>query len=79
MISATCNIVVRDSGIGISDAIKNKIFDPFFRGDLSRNTNGAGLGLTLSRKIVENHKGGIIIKSEENKGTNVMISLPISS
>lgn len=70
---------VDDNGIGIEKNILEKIFEPFFRGDASRNTIGAGLGLTLSKKIIENHKGTISIKSELNKGTNVIISLPLSS
>ncbi|MCC7160375.1 HAMP domain-containing histidine kinase [Candidatus Nomurabacteria bacterium] len=70
---------INDNGVGIREDILNKIFDPFFRGDASRHTNGAGLGLTLSKKIIENHKGTIVIKSQVNKGTNVIISLPISS
>ena len=72
-------IEINDSGVGIPEDILGKIFDPFFRGDTSRNTEGAGLGLTLSKKIIENHKGIISIKSQINKGTNVIISLPISS
>ncbi len=72
-------LTISDTGYGISKEIIEKIFDPFFRGDASRNTDGAGLGLTLSKKIIENHKGTISIKSHENKGTNVIISLPISS
>ena len=72
-------VTVSDSGIGISKGIIHLIFDPFFRGDASRNTSGAGLGLTLSKKIIENHEGNISIKSMENKGTSVVISLPISS
>jgi len=72
-------IEINDNGVGIPEDILGKIFDPFFRGDTSRNTEGAGLGLTLSKKIIENHKGIISIKSQINKGTNVIISLPISS
>ena len=72
-------LTVSDNGSGIPKDILNKIFDPFFRGDASRNTSGAGLGLTLSKKIIENHRGTISIKSQVNKGTNVIISLPISS
>lgn len=72
-------LTISDNGIGIPKNIINKIFDPFFRGDLSRSTEGAGLGLTLSKKIIENHKGTISIKSQVNNGTNVVISLPISS
>ena len=79
IISNNYIITISDNGIGIKDEIINKIFDPFFRGDESRSTEGAGLGLTLSKKIIENHKGKISIKSQVNKGTNVIISLPISS
>jgi signal transduction histidine kinase len=72
-------ITTRDNGSGISKEAIDKIFDPFFRGDKARTTNGAGLGLTLSKRIIESHKGTIEIKSEENKGTNVIISLPLAS
>lgn len=79
-ISSTKYILsISDSGIGISKNIIHKIFDSFFRGDFSRSTEGAGLGLTLSKKIIEHHKGTISIKSQVNKGTNVIISLPIFS
>lgn len=72
-------VTIKDSGIGIREDILSKIFDPFFRGDEARSTEGAGLGLTMSKKIIENHKGTISIKSQENKGASVIISLPISS
>jgi signal transduction histidine kinase len=72
-------ITITDNGSGISKDAIDKIFDPFFRGDKARNTNGAGLGLTLSKKIIENHKGTISIKSQENKGTSVLIALPLAS
>jgi signal transduction histidine kinase len=72
-------ITISDNGVGIPKNIIHKIFDPFFRGNVSRTANGAGLGLTLVKKIIENHKGTIVVKSEEKKGTNVIISLPISS
>ena len=73
-------ITISDNGSGIAKESIDKIFDPFFRGDDgSRSTNGAGLGLTLSKKIIENHKGTIAIKSRLGKGTSVIISLPLSS
>jgi signal transduction histidine kinase len=72
-------LTLNDNGAGISKDIVDKIFDPFFRGDASRSTEGAGLGLTLSKKIIENHKGTISINSLENKGTSVIITLPIAS
>lgn len=70
---------INDNGVGIAKDIIDKIFDPFFRGNSSSNVKGAGLGLTLVKKIIERHNGTISIKSQENKGTNVTISLPISS
>ena len=70
-------INITDNGVGIKEDLIDKIFDPFFRADLSRNTEGAGLGLALAKKIVEEHKGTIVVKSEFGKGTNVIISLPI--
>ncbi|MEI6581078.1 MAG: HAMP domain-containing sensor histidine kinase [bacterium] len=79
IVSSKYVLTISDNGVGIKEDIIEKIFDPFFRGDTSRSTEGAGLGLTLSKKIVENHKGMISIKSQVNKGTNVIISLPISS
>jgi signal transduction histidine kinase len=72
-------ITISDNGVGIPNDILSKIFEPFFRGEEARHTNGAGLGLTLSKKIIENHHGVIAIKSVVNKGTSVIISLPITS
>ncbi len=79
IISNNYVVTITDNGVGIPENIIGKVFDPFFRADASRNTNGAGLGLTLSKKIIENHNGTIVIKSLINKGTSVIISLPISS
>lgn len=75
-ISGRYVLEITDDGIGISPETLSKIFDPFFRGNTSRNTNGAGLGLTLAKKIIENHDGEIKIESEISKGTKVKISLP---
>jgi signal transduction histidine kinase len=72
-------ITISDNGSGIPKNIIDKIFDPFFRGEGARNTSGAGLGLSLSKKIIESHKGTILIKSQEHRGTDVVISLPIVS
>jgi len=72
-------ITISDNGVGIQKNILHRIFDPFFRGDGTRSSSGAGLGLTLAKKIIENHRGAISIKSQQNKGTIVIITLPISS
>lgn len=72
-------VTVTDTGIGIAPKTLEKIFEPFFQGDSSRKNSGAGLGLTLARKIVDSHHGTIVIKSKENHGTKAVISVPLSS
>ncbi|MGN0655238.1 MAG: sensor histidine kinase, partial [Ruminiclostridium sp.] len=59
---------ITDSGIGIADEDKDKIFNPFFTGDKSHNKEGSGLGLPLTKNIVEKLGGEISFSSELNKG-----------
>lgn len=55
-------IEVADDGVGIPNNIRNTLFDPFVRGDASRKSDGgSGLGLSIAKKIVENHGGEISI------------------
>jgi len=63
-----------DTGKGISKKNINKIFNPFF----TTHHKGTGLGLLISRKIVEEHKGSIEVKSKVGKGANFIIKIPIS-
>jgi len=73
-------VVVWDTGIGIAPENMEKIFDGFFRVDTpySRVTEGTGLGLPLSKKLVELHGGKLSLASEGlNKGTSVRFTLPI--
>ena len=75
-------IVVWDTGIGIASENMGKIFEGFFRVDTpySRITEGTGLGLPLSKKLVELHGGKLSVESEGlNKGTSVRFTLPIIS
>jgi len=69
-------ISVNDNGSGISEENLAKIFDPFFT--TKAVGEGTGLGLSISLKIIENHKGQIAYKSEINKGTEVIITLPVN-
>jgi len=59
---------VSDNGIGISETIKDKIFIPYF----TTRKNGSGIGLTLSKSIIEAHKGTIYYKSKKEKTTFVV-------
>jgi two-component system CheB/CheR fusion protein len=75
-------IVVWDTGVGIAPENMEKIFEGFFRVDTpySRVTEGTGLGLPLSRKLVELHGGKLSAESAGlNKGTSVRFTLPIIS
>jgi signal transduction histidine kinase len=71
-------IEIRDHGIGLSAHDLERAFTPFFRSDRSRarNTGGVGLGLALSRRIVEAHGGTISLESRPGEGTTVRVVLP---
>lgn len=73
-------IVVTDNGIGISPEAQEKVFEPFYRTDDSRSraTGGYGLGLSLTKSIVDAHGGVIQLNSTPGCGTTVMIWLPHS-
>ena len=74
---AGVEIEVADTGDGIPAADRDRVFDAFFRGgeDASRSSDGAGLGLAVSRAIVERHGGRIWLEPGED-GTRVRFSLP---
>lgn len=69
-------IVIKDNGIGFNEQYKNKIFTIFQRLHNSGTYTGTGIGLSIGKKIVENHKGIIFSKSEENVGAEFHIILP---
>jgi len=65
-----------DEGIGIDKNEQDQVFQPFYRASNARNISGHGLGLSLTKKIIEIHKGEISIKSVLTKGTVISISFP---
>jgi two-component system CheB/CheR fusion protein len=74
-------VMVWDTGIGIAPENMGKIFEGFFRVDTpySQITEGTGLGLPLSRKLVELHGGELLVESKGlNCGTSVSFKLPLS-
>ena len=72
-------LIVQDNGQGIPKEDLPYIFERFYRADKSRNrlTGGAGIGLTITKSLVEAHKGKITVESELNKGTTFKVSIPI--
>lgn len=65
---------VHDQGPGIEPETAKQMFNPFF----STQDSGTGLGLTITRRIVEGHHGSISFESEKGKGTTFFIRLPVS-
>jgi heavy metal sensor kinase len=69
-------ISIRDTGVGISSADLNRIFERFYRCDQSRSQPGTGLGLSLARAIARAHGGDITVKSAVGQGSTFTIMLP---
>lgn len=67
---------LRDNGVGIADADRRHLFDDFYRGASAAMAPGSGLGLALSKRIVDLHKGKISVAETGNKGTSFEVLLP---
>jgi two-component system NtrC family sensor kinase len=74
---AVCLITVRDDGAGIPPEILPKVFEPFVT--TKEHNHGTGLGLAVSRSIIQRHSGTINLQSELGRGTTVTITLPVFS
>ncbi len=70
-------ITVKDYGKGIAKEDITKIFNKYFSASKKFRKIGTGLGLYLSKEIIEAHKGSLVVQSEENKYTEFCITLPI--
>ncbi|WP_297637351.1 HAMP domain-containing sensor histidine kinase [uncultured Clostridium sp.] len=70
-------IIIKDTGIGIPDNMKENIFEPFFTVDKSRSRKlgGAGIGLSIVKSILDKHNGEIIVSDNEDKGSIFTIKL----
>lgn len=66
-------IEISDSGVGIADSEKDRIFRPFF----STKPGGTGLGLPITRRVIEEHGGTVSFESQVGRGTRFTIRLPL--
>jgi signal transduction histidine kinase len=66
-------IEVSDTGVGMSEEVKQRLFEPFFS---TKGPNGTGLGLSTSYSIIAHHGGEILVHAEEGKGTTFMLVFP---
>ena len=73
-------VSVKDTGIGIPKDSVQKVFDRFYKSDLSRGKDkkGTGLGLAVVHNIVEQHGGTIQVASQEGKGSTFTLWLPVN-
>jgi signal transduction histidine kinase len=73
------HVSVKDNGIGMSEEDTSKLFTPYFRSDnpLARHQPGTGLGLTIVRGIIEQHRGRIWVESQIDSGTTFHFTIPI--
>jgi signal transduction histidine kinase len=69
-------INITDTGSGMPEHIKAKIFDPFYT--TKEVGEGTGLGMSISHGIIEKHSGSIKVHSESGKGSEIIIILPLT-
>ena len=69
-------VEIKDYGIGMEEEEAKKIFDRFYQVDKSHTKPGAGIGMTIAKRIVELSGGKIEVESKLNKGTTFIVTLP---
>lgn len=79
-LDGNAQLIVNDTGIGISKSDQTKIFDRFYRVETSRSrsSGGSGLGLNIAESIVQSHLGNISVTSQIGKGSTFTINLPLN-
>jgi two-component system nitrogen regulation sensor histidine kinase NtrY len=70
-----CRIWIKDSGSGIPEGIRGRVFEPYF----TSKAEGAGLGLAIVERIVFDHDGTIWFETQEGVGTTFIIDLPLGT
>lgn len=69
----TVELSIEDTGQGMSEDVREKIFEPYF----TTRDFGSGIGLTLVYKVVKEHMGEITVKSEEGRGSSFIVTFPV--
>jgi signal transduction histidine kinase len=72
-VNGAVEVRVDDDGRGIEGSDLRRIFDPFF----TRSPDGTGLGLTIVRRIIEQHHGSVVVESEPGQGSTFILRLPV--
>ncbi|HYJ62163.1 MAG TPA: substrate-binding domain-containing protein [Parafilimonas sp.] len=74
----TVKIIVEDNGIGMNKTSVEHAFELFYQGE-NENYRGSGLGLAVSKELIQLHRGTIAVESEKRKGTKFIITLPLEN
>jgi len=72
-VAGAVRLRIADSGVGMSAETQGRLFEPFF----TTKPRGVGLGLAVTKRIVEAHNGTITVSSEEGRGTEFTVLLPV--
>lgn len=78
VVGATVELRVADHGMGVPDEERDQIFAPFYRTSRTRDISGSGLGLHISRRIAEQHRGRLWLESSSSAGSEFVLSLPLA-
>ena len=70
---------VQDTGVGIEEDLQTRVFDRFYRANQkgTEHVTGSGLGLSLVKAVIENHRGRVWLQSAPGVGTTFFVSVPI--
>jgi signal transduction histidine kinase len=68
---------IKDNGIGMSDEVKERIFEKFYQGDRSHTTSGNGIGLNIVQRIISLARGAISVESTLGEGSKFTVTIPI--
>lgn len=72
-------VVITDEGIGIPNEAKNHVFDKFYRAKNALTVQGTGIGLNIVKRHLNKLNGSILLESEENIGTKVILKIPLNN
>jgi signal transduction histidine kinase len=78
VVGAEAHVRVTDRGVGVPEDERDAVFSPFFRTSRTRDIPGTGLGLHISRRLAEQHRGRLWLESTSSLGSVFILALPLA-